>query len=140
MSYLNIKYWPNIVCINKEVQQKCKSDLRRARALFVLKPYILRLKACYEARIQFVQRLQSDIDFRNRYLFIHECEEKPTHVCWRKLPPTCLSVYKGLENCQRLLSSEIEQVTKILDNFPVEQYEWLLQNVRIIEGKVKISV
>ena len=80
------------------------------------------------------------LDDYNKYLFIHECEDKPTHVCWRKVPPACLSVYEGLENCQRLLSGEIEQLTRILENFPVEQYEWLLQNVRIIEGKVKISV
>lgn len=140
MSYLNIKFWSNIVCLNKEVHTKCKSDLHRARALFVLKPYILRLKACYQVRRQFVNRLKTDVGFRNKYLFIHECEDKPTHVCWRKVPPACLSVYDGLENCQRLLSGEIEQLTKILENFPVEQYEWLLQNVRIIEGKVKISV
>lgn len=133
MKYLEKKDWPNIVFANKEVLEWCTPELKICRAIFILKPYLLRLRACYLVRKTFVDRLHTDIPFRLKYLYVHEPENGPTHICWRKVP-RCLAVDTGLENYQRLLSEHIAIMDKLLDGIDVERYQWILNNVRIVEG------
>lgn len=102
-----------------------------ARASYVLKPYILRLQACYAVRKVFIDRLKRDIDYRLKYLYIHDPENAPLHICWRRVPPNCLSIFRGLKNAQRLLSKEIREVATILQHFRPDQYEFVLQTIRM---------
>lgn len=131
IQYLPIGVWPNILCLSKEARAVCEDRYRLEKARFVLKPYILRLKACYAVRKTFVHRLRTDLDYRLKYLYIHEPIDRPIHVCWRKVPPKCLSVFKGLENIQRLLVGEIAMVTNLLRHIRPDQYEFFLRTMRI---------
>lgn len=131
IQYLPIGVWPNILCLSKEARALCEDQRRILKARFRLKPYILRLKACYEARRMFVYRLWTDIDYRLKYLYIHEPYNAPVHVCWRKVPPKCLSVYKGLVNIQRLLVNEISTVNALIQHIRPDQYDFFLRNMRI---------
>ncbi len=140
MKYLKRNEWPNIVASNKEVLSWCTPDLKISRARFILKPYMLRLHACHLVRKQFIERLQTDIPFRIKYLYIHEPETGPTHICWRKVPPRCISLFEGLQNSQRLMSVEIEQLTRMLQNIDPQRYNWVLNNVRLVDGSVKINI
>jgi len=140
INFLNKKEWPNIVFANKEVLELCTPDLKIGRATCILKPYVQRLHACYLARQMFVARLHQDIPFRLKYLFVHEPETGPTHICWRKVPPRCLAIDTGLENCQRLLSGHIAQMDMLLQGIDAERYQWILNNVRIVEGRIKIGI
>lgn len=138
--YLDKKYWPNIVFANKEVLRLFTPQLRVSRAMYFIKPLILRLHACHRARTIFVNRLLLDIPYRKKYLYVHVPETGPTHICWRKVPPRCLSVFDGLRNTQRLIAKEIEMMNLLLEDVEVDRYEWVLNNVKIIDGTIQVSV
>jgi hypothetical protein len=137
---LDKKDWPNIVFANKEVLRLFTPQLRLGRAMYILKPTMLKLHACHRARTIFVNRLLEDIPYRKKFLFVHEPETGPTHICWRKVPPCCLSIFTGLSNIQRLLSREIDWMTLVLEDIHVDRYEWILNNVKIINGTIRLGV
>ena len=140
INFLDKKDWPNIVFANKEVLRLFTPQLRLSRAMYILKPTMLKLQACYIARKKFIKRLLEDIPYRKRFLFVHEPETGPTHICWRKVPPRCLSIFTGLSNIQRLMSREIDRMNIVLENIHVDRYEWILNNVKIINGTIRIGV
>lgn len=110
----------------------CKPHLRKEKAKLTLKPMVLKLHACAIARRLFSNRLRKDIPFRLRYLFVHETEDpNNTHICWRKVPPRCISVYRGkdpLKKFIRLLRPDIEEMSKLLREYQIEEYNWVLSN------------
>lgn len=140
LSYTQKKYWIYISTCNKEVYNLCKPIIEEARAVFMIKPVVLRLRSCYIARRTFIKRLQEDIAFRKKYLYIHEPRNGPTHICWHRVPPSCLAVRKGLEQLQRLLVDDIELTNNLMMDFNVEQYNWVLNNVRIVDGTLTVRV
>jgi len=85
-----------------------------------------------------MERLQKDIPFRIKYLFVHETEDKPTHICWRKVPPKCLSVGTGLANAQRLMVNEIKQLQTIIEHFDTDHYYFMLHHLVFEDSTLKI--
>lgn len=140
LTYTQKKYWIYILACNKEVHMLCKPLVEEARAFFLIKPIVLRLRSCYIARRIFIKRLQEDIGFRKKYLYIHEPRNGPTHICWHRVPPSCLAVRTGLEQLHRLLVDDIEMAKNIMMDFNVEQYNWVLDNVRIVDGTLTVGV
>jgi len=140
LTYMKIKDWNFILFSSKEVYSLCRPIVVQTRAIYRLKPYLLRLQACFLARRTFVRRLEEDIGFRRKYLYIHEPRNGPTHICWRRVPPYCLTVRRCLKHLQRLIADKVERTNNFLLGFEPEQYQWLLDNIRIVDGTVRVRV
>ena len=140
LTYMKIKDWIIILFSNKEVYSICRPIAVQTRAIYRLKPYLLRLQACFLARRTFVKRLEEEIGFRQKYLYIHEPRNGPTHICWRRVPPYCLTVSKSLKHLQRLIAADVERTNNFFMTFEPEQYQWLLDNVRIVDGILRVRI
>ena len=128
----------DIVYINKDVYQRTLSRYKIRAAHNKIRPYILRLQACYFVRKKFIDRLKRDVLYRQRYLYIHNTESNPTHLCWRKMPPVNISVHRDLETIQTLIREDINVINAALEGFRPEQYMWLLKHVAIDKDTIRI--
>lgn len=134
IQFLQKKYWINILTLNKEVYNNLQEYLVFEKSVFIIKPYILRLHACYLVRKTFVDRIKIDVEYRNRYLYIHRTEEP--HFCWLQPPPTFLTIGGRLENTVRLLRHEAVRFDRLLDHFSPMHYNFLLKHVVIKDSKI----
>ena len=128
----------DILYLNKDLYNRTLSPCKIRAAHNRIRPYILRLQACYQVRKKFVDRLKRDVLYRQRYLYIHNTEINPTHLCWRKMPPVNISVHRDLETIQQLIREEINVINAALEGFTPEQYMWLLKHVAIDNGTIRI--
>ena len=140
LTYIKVKDWFYIIFFNKEVFNICRPTIYKTRAMYKLKPHLLRFHSCFLARKLFINRIEEDIGFRRKYLYIHEPRNGPTHICWHRIPPSCLTVRDGLEELLRLIAGELERTQSILIGFEPEQYQWLLDNVRIVDGVLQVRI
>lgn len=119
----------NSFMLNHQLLQLYKVEARYNKALHHIVPVSRRLQACYQARKLFVHRLKNDIQYRLRYLFVHDTDTP--HICWKRVPPRCIAVHGHdgrLANCVRLLKKEIDNMSLFMARYRHEQYEWLLRN------------
>lgn len=123
--------------MNKEIHNLLKKDLVFHKSVHKIKPYILKLHATYLVRKKFVHRLQSDLEYRTRYLYIHNTESP--HFCWQKRPPSFLVVNSNLENIVRLLRKDAIRLDNILNKFLPRHYNFLLKHVILKDGKLCIQ-
>tara|TARA_B100001057_G_scaffold500836_1_gene618194 strand:+ start:2920 stop:3345 length:426 start_codon:yes stop_codon:yes gene_type:complete len=136
INFLEKKYWINIVVLNKEIHKLLKNNLVFQKAIHVLKPYLLKLHATYLVRKKFIDRLNTDLEYRNRYFYIHMTEQP--HFCWLKPPPRFLAINPDLENIVRILRREAVHLDKLLGNFHPRYYNFLLKHVILKDGKLYI--
>jgi len=134
IQYLQKKYWINILSLNKEVYQNLKEYLLLQKAIWVLKPYMLRLHSCYLVRKKFIDRIKNDVEYRTRYLYIHRTEQP--HFCWLQPPPNFLTIGGTLENTVRLLRHEAVRFDRLLDHFSPMYYNFLLKHVVIKDSRI----
>ena len=136
INFLEKKYWINIVILNKEIHNLLKTNLVFHKAIHILKPYILKLRATNLVRRKFLDRLQTDLEYRKRYFYIHQTDQP--HFCWLQHPPRFLAVNPDLENIIRILRREAIQLDKILGNFHPRYYNFILKHVILQDGKLYI--
>ena len=90
-----------------------------------------RLQAHRTSRKLFCHRLCVDIEYRERYLFVHETDDP--HICCRKCPPLCLTMRKGLKEVQRLIDKDIGMLNRVLVEIEGIPLQHLLDTYRIRE-------
>jgi hypothetical protein len=132
IDYLNDADVIYIILLNKEILDWCEPKLRLRKAKSIIKNKVLkRLQAHRTSRRTFVDRLCVDIEYRKRYLFVHETDDP--HICWRKCPPLCLTMRKGLKEVQRLIDKDIGMLNRVLVEIEGIPLQHLLDTYRIRE-------
>ena len=131
MQYLPLKKLINILTINKEINALVTKDIQVRKALWTLRPIILRLQASYQCRKLFVHRLKTDIEYRKCYLHVHETDNP--HFCWKKPPPKCIST-TGLH----VLDDEVVLMKEFMDQFDTRHYSWILNHVIVSDDNLEL--
>ena len=130
INYLEDKHLLYIILLNKEILEWSRPKLRVRKAKSIIKNKVLkRLRAHRMSRRTFVDRLCVDIEYRRRYLFVHETDDP--HICWRKCPPLCITMRKGLKEVQRLIDKDIGMLNRVLVEVQGIPLEHLLNTYRV---------